>query len=124
MKFIFKFFLITLLCFLLQNIFPWWISVIIAFIVNMIFESKTKSAFLTGFLGVGLLWGAMAWNIDYDTHSILSDKIAQLFTVNSPLYIIIITALIGALSGGLGALCGITFRKLFQSNIEKNSLNW
>lgn len=123
MKFIFKVFLIIVICYFLQGFFPWWIGILAAFIVNMIFESTSLKAFFCGFTALGILWGSYAWYIDHQTAGVLSEKVRTLFSLPASAYLIALTALIGALAGGVGALCGITFRRLFTYSDTKN-ISW
>jgi hypothetical protein len=68
-------------------------------------------AFLSGFLGIFLLWAGLAWWIDMKNEGILSKKIAELLPLGgSSLLLILVTAFIGALVGGFGAMTGSFLR--------------
>ena len=107
------FLLIALLSFLLQFFLPWWIIAVVAFGVALWKASSGGNAFLSGFLAIVLVWTVMAGFIHIHTEGILSNKIAALFYLPSPLLLIIITAFIGGLVGGMAALSGFFVRKLF-----------
>ncbi len=113
MKILFKIILTAALAYLLQYFFPWWTAVIAAFIVVLIVKSSWINDFLSGFLGVGLLWGIMALMIDMQTNSILTSKVAALFSLDNATYLILITGLVGGIAGGLGALCGNQVKESF-----------
>jgi hypothetical protein len=93
---------------------PWWIIAVVAFGVALWKASSGGNAFLSGFLAIVLVWTVMAGFIHIHTEGILSNKIAALFYLPSPLLLIIITAFIGGLVGGMAALSGFFVRKLFE----------
>jgi len=119
MRFIFKLILVAGLCYLLELFLPWWSVVIAAFMVNLWLPTKGLSAFLSGFLGVGLLWLIYAWLIDVETSSLMSERIAGLFGMGNPAMMIIITGLAGGLVGGFAAMSGSQFRRIFLKDIPK-----
>lgn len=119
MRFIFKLILITVLGYLLEIFLPWWSVVLVAFMVNLWLPTRGISAFLSGVLGIGMLWLIYAWLIDMETSSILSEKVASLFGVGNPAAMIIITALAGGLVGGFAAMSGSHFRRIFMKDIPK-----
>ena len=99
------------ICFILQYFLPWWTLVIGAGIGGYLFRNSGGISFLSGFVGVGLLWFAMAMFIDAQTQSILTEKVAQLFPTKTPALLFLLTALIGGLPGGFAAMTGALVRK-------------
>jgi len=93
---------------LLQYFFPWWTMAIGAFAVAFLFDHKAFPSFAVGFLSIALLWVGYALIIDISTQSILTEKLNRLLPINS----LVLTALLGGLVGGLGALTGSLFRKI------------
>ncbi len=120
MLFITKLVLIGVLGLIVSFILPWWGLMVVAFLITFLMPGNNFNAFLSGFLGAGLVWMVMAWKIDVETASIMSQKIVQLFPVNDTNMLVIITGLIGGLSGGLGAFTGNSFRQLFLKKKEKS----
>jgi len=108
MKFLIQLLITIALCFLLQYFLPWWTMAIGAFAVAFLFDHKSFPSFAAGFLGVAVLWAVMAGFITLTTDSVLTSKLNQLLPINS----IALTALVGGLVGGLGALTGSLFRKI------------
>lgn len=114
MKLIVRIILIVVLSYLLSIYFPWWVLVIMSFIVGFVIYGGGFTVFLSGFLGGGLLWLSYAWYLDYRTNSILSEKIIHLFPFEDNFFLIIVSGVIGALAGGFGAITGNSFRLLFE----------
>ncbi|MHA4810248.1 hypothetical protein ACX0G9_19200 [Flavitalea flava] len=107
MKFIVSILLIALLSFVSGLYFPWWGIALAAFIVSAFIPQRPGLAFLAGFLALFLLWGLLAWGIDSGNAGILSKKIARILPLDgSPVLLILVTALVGALVGGGGSLTG------------------
>lgn len=113
MKFALQVVVTLLLCWLLQSFLPWWTLAIGAFIVGYLFSENGFKSFLAGLLGVGLLWAALSYYIDYSTGSGLAAKVALLFPTKTVPLLIVITALVGGLVGGFASMTGalITYRK-------------
>lgn len=108
MKFLVQVLFTIVFCAVLQFFLPWWTLAIGAFAVAFLFENKSLPAFAAGFVGVALLWLGIAVYLTIVTDSVLTTKLNQLLPINS----LVITALIGGLVGGFGALTGSLFRKL------------
>ncbi len=108
MKFIIQLIFTIVICLLLELFFPWWTLAIGAFVVAFIFDNKGFPSFVIGFLAAALLWTGLAGYTTFITDGILTTRLNQLLPINS----ILITALVGGLTGGFGALTGSLFRKL------------
>lgn len=100
----------AVLAFLFQTMFPWWSVVIASFLISLIISTKGFSSFVAGFLGIAMLWFFMATIVDIKTGSILSERVAAIFTLPNTWSLIIVTAIIGGLAGGFGALTGNSLR--------------
>ena len=109
-KILVKLVLTAALAYLLQNVFGWWAVVLAAFLINFIIYSKGLSSFVSGFLGIGLLWFFMALITNISTDAILADRVAAIFTLPNSMLLILVTAIIGGLAGGFGGLTGSTLR--------------
>ncbi len=111
MKFISAITLTALLAFAGGLWFNWWIIAVAAFIVAVLVHQRAWKAFLAGFLGVFILWAALAWWIDMKNEHVLSKRIAEVLPLGgSSFLLILVTALIGALVGGLGGMSGSYLR--------------
>ena len=115
MRFIAQVVLIAAASYLAEMFFPWWTVVLCAFLVNLLIPTKGLNAFLSGFLGVGLLWLIAAWLIDRDTGSILTARVAELLFLSEPFLLVVVTGTLGGIVGGFGALTGSLLRNLRRS---------
>lgn len=111
MKFLLTTVLIIALSFIAGLYLPWWSIAIVAFLAALLIQPKLSAGFLSGFLGIFLLWAMLAYWIDASNESILSQKIAQLFPLGgSTLLLILVTAFVGGLVGGFAAMAGSSIR--------------
>ena len=118
MIFLFRLILIAIFSFLFALMMPWWSAILSSALIAFVLTGNNLNAFLSGFLGVGLVWMVTAWKIDIDTNSILSLKIVTLFPFEDKNLLIVFTGVIGAVAGGLGAFLGNSFRQLFVKKKE------
>lgn len=83
----------------------WWFFAVVAFFVALLVNQGAGKSFLSGFLGLFLLWAGLAWWIDGKNDSVLSVKIAELLPLGGSAFaLILITGLLGGLVAGLAAL--------------------
>ncbi len=123
MLFILRLIIISTLTYLMGLIAPWWSAITAAALVAFFLPGNNFNAILSGFMGVGLIWMVLAWKIDVETKSIMSNKMIELFPVDDVNMLIIITAIIGGLAGALGAFSGNSFRQIFIRKKEKSFYN-
>ncbi len=109
MKNILKIIFIVVLAWGLSFILPFWGAALAGFIASLVIRTSNVASFLTGFVAIFLLWGITAFLIDLETQSIMTDRISGIFSLSPP-FLILITALIGGITGGLGSLTGCTLR--------------
>jgi hypothetical protein len=113
LKYILSILVTALLAFVSGLYLPWWGIAIAAFLVSAAIPQKPAFSFLSGFLGVFLLWEVLAWWIDNKNNGILSQKVANLFGMgNSSVLLIVITSILGALVAGFAALAGSYLRRI------------
>ncbi|HEX8356389.1 MAG TPA: hypothetical protein VF610_03215 [Segetibacter sp.] len=107
MKFFVAIILTALLSFAGALFFPWWIIAVAAFIVAVAIPQRPVVSFFAGFLALFLLWSIHSGIIDAKNNHILATKIAGILPLgNSYLLVILVTALVGSIVGGLAALTG------------------
>ena len=123
MRFILRFVLIIAGSYLSQQFFGWWSVVVVAFLIGLLLSEKRVRrmfgrkkppalAFFAGFLALFLLWGGMAFFLDMENGSLLSAKIYEMIfkpvevTEAGGWWLIALSAVIGGVLGGLGAMTG------------------
>lgn len=112
MKFIVSIVLTALLSFAFGIFLPWWSIAIAALVVAFAIHQTPWKAFLTGFLGVFLLWFLLVLSINTANDSILAAKVSVIILKSdSPAALMLVTALIGGVVGGFGALTGSLMRR-------------
>jgi hypothetical protein len=112
MKFLIQILAVIIICLVLQLFMPWWVAAVAGFIVGVAFSNTSFNAFVVGFIGVFLVWSAYAFWLDVQNASVLSSKIAVLFSVKQPILLVLITGLMGGITGGLGSWAGNELRKM------------
>lgn len=111
MKFLLAVLLTAVVSFVAGMFLPWWSIAIVSFLVALLLVQNVGKGFLSGFLGIFILWGLLSFWIDIKNESILSHKVAQLFPLGgSSVLMILITSFIGALVGGFAAMTGSSLR--------------
>jgi hypothetical protein len=111
MKFITAIVLTALLSFIGGLYFPWWSLGITAFLIALLIHQRGWKAWFSGFLGIFVLWAGLAIWINIQNQGILASKIATILPLGgSALLLILVTAFIGGLVGGFGALSGSYLR--------------
>jgi hypothetical protein len=114
--------LVTYLVFLFIPNLPWWTVALTAGIMAFLLNTNAKS-FLTGFAGIAVLWFFLAYQLNSANGGLLAGKMAKLFSATAPVeltptHLMYVTAAIGGIVGGLGAMTGNYARKLFNSSTE------
>ena len=111
MKFLVATLLTALLAFISGLFLPWWGIAIAALLVALVVPQDAGKAFLSGLLGVFLLWAGLAWWIDMKNNGVLSKKIAMVLPLGgNTLYLVLLTGIIGGLVAGLAAMSGSFLR--------------
>lgn len=86
--------------------FPWWTMVIPCFIAGVIGPDRGVKAFLSGFIGIGLLWLILAGFADWQNNGVMTEKLAGLMQFPGIWTLYVITCIIGSLVGALSCLTG------------------
>jgi hypothetical protein len=100
-----------LLSFISGLFLPWWGIALIAFFVALIIPQRPWKAFFAGFLGVFILWLALAWWIDMKNNGVLSQRMAEVIPLGgSRLLLILVTGFVGGVVASVAALSGSFLR--------------
>lgn len=90
---------------------PWWGFVVATFLIATVLPQVPTKAFGAGFIGMLLAWGILAWWIDWQNASLLAKQVASIFPLQgSAAALLLITAVLGGLLGGLAGLTGSYLR--------------
>lgn len=112
MKFFISLLAIAVLSLVVGLYAPWWSIAVVAFLVSLCISQKPGSSFLSGFMGIFLLWLILALLINAANGSILANRIGGMLGVGpNPVLLAFITALVGGLVAGFAALTASYMRK-------------
>lgn len=120
-RFVIQLILVVLLSYASQWVLPWWGVMIGTGLASVLVYNKGLSSFLSGFIGVGGLWFVTAYLIDKANNSVLSTRVAELFTLSSGMQMVLITALLGAILGGVSGLTGNYLISIFKRTKKYDS---
>lgn len=90
-----------------QYTLPWWSVGMAPFAMAFWRGGSGGGAFWSGFLALALLWGGLAFVRSGE----LAERMAAVFNLPGPIWLVLITALLGGLLGGLSAWTGYWFRR-------------
>ena len=121
MKFVIKLLLIGITTFFLLKFTPWWVIVVVPFLINMVIKTKGSGAFFTSFLGILLAWIVASYNLYSNGAEIFTSKMARLFSlpVNGIIFLLITSTLMG-LVGALSGFTGNALRNIIIKPKDKN----
>ena len=106
--------LVALAAWTLSLFLPWWSLAIPCLIFGAWLGERAGLSFIFGFLGIGGLWLLQTLIIEIQNNGILTERIADLFSLPNGLLLILITALVGGLAGGISTLTGYLGRQVFR----------
>jgi hypothetical protein len=113
MKFLVSVLITALLAFALGLYLPWWTIAMSAFIVSILILQSPGRSFLSGFLGIFILWALLSWLANTSNDGVLAARVALILPLGGSVFMLIfVTAIVGALVGGFGALTGSLLRKM------------
>jgi len=112
--------LLALTAWLLSLVFPWWIVAIPGLVLGAQLGKSGTHAFGYGFLGIGGLWLLQALITHIANDGILTERIADLLSLPHSWLVILITVLIGGLTGGFTTLTGFLFADTFFDKQQVN----
>jgi hypothetical protein len=116
MKNIIPFISILILGYLAQLVFPWWIIWLVCAAVCFYFKFSVSKSLGIGFLASFILWFSVAFILDHGNEAILSNKIGELFGGISGFNLVVISSLIGGITGSLGGITGSLGRKIIHAS--------
>jgi len=106
--------LIAITTWILSLFLPWWSLAFPCLIFGGWLGRKASLSFIYGFVGIGGLWLLQALIIDFRNNGILTERIAELFSLPNGLLIILLTVFIGGFAGGISTLTGYLAKQTFS----------
>jgi hypothetical protein len=108
------FLIILIVSFACSYFLPWWIVAIVAFLAAFFIGKTSGQSFLSGFAAVFIVWTILALLKSIPNDHILASRVVQLFPLpNNWIWVLVVTAFIGGLVGGMGALSGVLLKRAF-----------
>ncbi|MDX9750533.1 MAG: hypothetical protein RBT71_05585 [Flavobacteriales bacterium] len=89
---------------------PYWSLSAVAMLAGFLLWPGTARAGLAGAVAGALLWGLLAWCADAANAHVLATRVGRLFGTG-PGGLVAITAVLGAVLAGLGAVLGDRIRR-------------
>ncbi|HZY37630.1 MAG TPA: hypothetical protein VFE53_13325 [Mucilaginibacter sp.] len=109
------FLIILVLVFAGSFFLPWWAAAIIAVIAALICGGKAGKAFWSGFGAIFVAWTILALMKSIPNDNILASRVVHLFPLpNNWIWVLVVTAVIGGIVGGMAALSGALLRRAFS----------
>jgi hypothetical protein len=109
------FVIILILSFFCNYFLPWWFAAIIAFVAAYFIGKKPGAVFLSGFTAVFVAWAILALLKTVPNDNMLATRVASLMQLPNWIVLLIVTAFIGGLVGGLAALSGCFVKQAFKN---------
>jgi hypothetical protein len=86
---------------------PWWGMAFLSFGLGLLLPERTWKVVLAA----GIAWAALAYVLDGRSHGMISQRMAGLFGLPSPLLLLLLMGMIGAVTAGLCFKSGSLFRQ-------------
>ena len=109
-----NFLIIFIVTAILQLFTPWWTIALVPFLIIIWRPSTSLHAFLTGFLAIALLWFFYGLYLHINTEGVMSNRIAEIFSLPNGILLLVVTTIVGGMIGGLSGLSGYFVRKTVQ----------
>jgi len=109
------FLIILILSFASGFFLPWWVVAIAAFAGAFLIGKTPGQSFWSGFIAVFVDWTVLALFKSIPNDHILASRVVQLFPLpNNWIWLLVTTALIGGIVGGMSALSGVLLKRAFE----------
>ncbi len=98
----------------LMYFFAWWTCLLATAGVSILRKYSALAGFTLGFIGVALVWLALAAFHSLPNQGMLADQMGQLIGGLSATALLLVTSLLGGICGGLGGWSGTLLRKALR----------
>lgn len=110
------FLIIFILSLISAFITPWWVAAIIAFMAALYAGKTPAQSFWSGFAAVFVVWVVLALFKSVPNNHVLASRVAVLFHLPGWTVLLILTAFIGGIVGGMSALSGLMVRRVLEKS--------
>lgn len=107
------FLIILILSFASGYFLPWWVVAIAAFLAAFFIGKTSGRSFWSGFAAVFIVWTVLALFKSIPNDNIMAKRMAEVLPLHNWVLLLLLTALIGGLVGGMAALSGVLLKKAF-----------
>jgi hypothetical protein len=108
------FLILLVLAFISSYLLPWWAVAIVTFFAAYFMAKTPWRSFISGFLAVFIVWALLAMLKSIPNNHLLAGRVVQLFPLpHNWVWVLVVTAFIGGLIGGMGALSGTLMKRAF-----------
>src|ERR1700761_3823506 len=97
---------ILILSFIAGFMLPWWFMAVIAFLAAIIMGKKAGNSFGMSFLAVATAWILLTLIKTLPNDNMLATRVATLVHLPGWAFLLLVTAIIGGLVGGLAGMSG------------------
>jgi len=108
------FIIILILTLIAGFITPWWVAAIIAFVAGVYAGRKPGRSFWAGFFAVCIAWVVLMLVKSLPNNHVLASRVAVMLHLPGWTVLIIVTAIIGGLVGGMAAMSGVLVKQAFK----------
>lgn len=111
-----KILLTSALVLVAQFYLPWYVIMIIPFVISIIIKTNGAASFFSASIPVSFIWIIQAYLIHTSTGDILTSRMAHVFPLDgSANLLLLVTGIIGGIASGLAGLTGNAFRNMLIS---------
>ncbi|MEL7161031.1 MAG: hypothetical protein AAFN92_09745 [Bacteroidota bacterium] len=100
----------------------WYLPALAALVLALLFPVWRRGGFWFAFLGGLLVWGIYSGYLHFVSEGRLSDRLAVTFGVGNGWALVLVTAIWGGLTTGLGGYLGASLRRAFAAKTTKGVL--
>jgi hypothetical protein len=94
----------------------WWFFAFAPFVIAYLMAKSAKQAFFWSFVALFMLWFGLAFMHSFSNQYILLEKMTEVIKLPHHVFLLLFTALIGALVAGFAGLSGFFLRNLVKQN--------
>ncbi|GAB3927139.1 hypothetical protein [Mucilaginibacter myungsuensis] len=95
---------------------PWWVAAIIAFVAAYFTGRRPGTSFVAGFFAVLITWVVLILVKTIPNDHVLASRIAVLLHLPGWTMLLIVTAIMGGIVGGMSAMSGVLVKQAVKGD--------